>query len=193
MRVAPLFEARMFFQLVSISPPKGDTIPRPVTTTRRIAKLLKGQKTNGPPPWAGSRSCQAARTPPGRRGGRSGLVGLDIVDRVLDGADLLGRVVGNLDSELLLEGHDQLDDVEAVGAEIVDEAGFLGDLAFLDPEMLDDDLLHPVGGLAHVAPFPRGVFSFDHALAAVRARRQGARHKRRRARRDGWQRRYVRA
>src|SRR3546814_10251915 len=28
----------MFFQLVSTSPPKGETMPRPVTTTRRITR-----------------------------------------------------------------------------------------------------------------------------------------------------------
>jgi hypothetical protein len=36
--------------------------------------------------------------------------------------DLLGRVVGDLDAEFFLEGHHQLDGVEAVGAQIVDEA-----------------------------------------------------------------------
>src|SRR5688572_4906636 len=83
----------------------------------------------------------------------SGLVGLDISDCVIDRRDLLGGVVGNLDSELLLEGHDQFDDVEAVRAEIIDEARFLGDLLGLDAKMLDDDLLHAVGGLAHILPF----------------------------------------
>jgi hypothetical protein len=43
MRVAPLFEARMFFQLVSMSPPSGDTIPRPVTTTRRMLSSSTGK------------------------------------------------------------------------------------------------------------------------------------------------------
>src|SRR5205814_8679997 len=88
----------------------------------------------------------------------SGLVLVDIVDRVLDSRDLLGGVVRNLDSELLLERHHQLDDVEAVGAELVDEARFLGDLVRFDAQMLDDDLLNAVGSLAHSPPFPRGAY-----------------------------------
>src|SRR4051794_20567060 len=107
----------MFLQLVSTSPPSGETIPRPVTTTRRIKQLPKKtniEKTNGPPPWTGSRSCQAAPHRVGETPGL-GLVGVDILDGVADRRDLLGGVVGNLDPELLLEGHDELDDVEAVG------------------------------------------------------------------------------
>src|SRR5262245_7927192 len=110
----------------------GVTRPRPVTTTRRMAG------TAGPAP------------------GRISLVGLDVGDRVLHGRDLLGGVVGNLAPELLLERHDELDRVEAVRAEIIDEAGVLGDLGVLDAEMLDDDLLHPRGdvALAHLRDLP---------------------------------------
>ncbi len=67
------------------------------------------------------------------------LLAFDIVDRVLDGRDLLGGIVGNLDAKLFLEGHDQFDDVEAVRTQIVNEAGILGDPVGLDAEMLDDD------------------------------------------------------
>ncbi len=80
------------------------------------------------------------------------LVLFDVAVGVADGVDLLGRVVGNLDAELFLEGHHQLDDVEAVGAQIVDEARVGRDLVFLDAEVLDNDLLHAVGGVAHVLP-----------------------------------------
>src|SRR5688572_17459088 len=145
---APLLLARMFFQLVSTSPPSGVTRPRPVTTTRRIAHSMLVPKQTA------SRLVREAVLPRLRRnvaaeGARSALVLVDIVDRVLDRRDLLRGVVGNLDPELLLESHHQLDDVEAVGAEVVDEAGFLGDLLRVDAEMLDDDLLHPIGSLAH--------------------------------------------
>jgi hypothetical protein len=47
----------------------------------------------------------------------------DELHRVADGLDMLRRVVGDLDVELFFEGHDQLDVVEAVGAQIVDETG----------------------------------------------------------------------
>src|SRR3546814_7211411 len=38
---APDLDAMMFFQVVSTSPPSGLTMPRPVTTTRRICLLRK--------------------------------------------------------------------------------------------------------------------------------------------------------
>ena len=50
---------------------------------------------------------------------------------VADGLDLLGGIVGDLAAELLLERHHQLDGVEAVRAQIVDEARVVGDLVGL--------------------------------------------------------------
>ena len=46
---------------------------------------------------------------------------LDVLDGVADGDDLLGVLVRDLDVELLLEGHHQLDRVERVGAQVLDE------------------------------------------------------------------------
>src|SRR5215216_3182785 len=46
---APLLLARMFFQLVSTSPPSGVTRPRPVTTTRRIFSLHDIHQNKRPP------------------------------------------------------------------------------------------------------------------------------------------------
>src|SRR5688572_4410332 len=147
---APLLPARIFFQVVSTSAPKGVTSPRPVTTTRRMISLHgKLQKQTASLQAAGSRSCRRRFSQRRQMADPLALVLLDIVDRVLDGADLLGRVVGNFDTEFLFERHDQLDDVEAVGTEIVDEARVLGDLFLLDTKMFDDDLLHPIGSLAH--------------------------------------------
>ena len=52
-------------------------------------------------------------------------------------------------TELLLERHHELDDVEAVRTQIVDEARFFGHLVGFDAEVLNDDLLNAVGGVAH--------------------------------------------
>ena len=46
---------------------------------------------------------------------------VQILDRVPNGPHLLGVLVGNVHSELLLEGHHELDRVERVGPEILDE------------------------------------------------------------------------
>src|SRR5690606_18053655 len=67
---------------------------------------------------------------------------LDEIDRILDGDDLLRRVVGNLATEFLFKGHHQFHRVQAVGAQIVDETRGLGNLCIIDAQMLDDDLLH---------------------------------------------------
>src|SRR5688500_20284448 len=93
---------------------------------------------------------------------------LDVVDRVLHGEDLLGRVVGNLDAELFLERHDELDGVEAVSAQIVDEARVLGDLVGLDAQMLNNDLLHAICDVAHEMPLQNSGFASATSFASPR-------------------------
>ena len=46
------------------------------------------------------------------------LVCRDVVDCLPDGLDLLRVLVGDLDPELILELHDQLDQVERIGVEV---------------------------------------------------------------------------
>src|SRR3954452_2999171 len=72
------------------------------------------------------------------------LVGSDVVDGLPDGRDLLGVLVRDLDPEGVLELHDQLDQVERVGVEVLLERRLLGDLALLDPELLGQNLLDPL-------------------------------------------------
>ena len=75
-------------------------------------------------------------------------VRLDEVDRLSDGVDLLRLLVGDLRSELRLKLHEQLDDVEAVGVEVVGEARLAGDLLGLRIGVLGndvDDLLFDLG------------------------------------------------
>src|SRR5947209_18450270 len=69
------------------------------------------------------------------------LVAGDVVDRLADGRDLLRVLVRDLDPELVLELHDQLDEVERVGVEILLEGRLLVDLALVDAQLLDQDLL----------------------------------------------------
>ena len=65
---------------------------------------------------------------------------LDVVDRLADGLDLLGLFVGDGDLELLFQLHHQLDDVERVGADVLDEGGRVGDLLLVHAEVFADDL-----------------------------------------------------
>jgi len=75
---------------------------------------------------------------------------LDELYGIAKGLDGLGGVIGDLDAELFFEGHDQFDRVEAVGAQIVDERGVLGNLVLFHTQVLYNDLLHAVGDIAHV-------------------------------------------
>src|SRR5690606_34268244 len=67
---------------------------------------------------------------------------------------LLRRVIGNFAAELLFERHDEFDGIEAVGAKVVDEAGVVGNLRFLNPKMLDDYFLNALRDIAHARSSP---------------------------------------
>jgi len=75
-------------------------------------------------------------------------------DGIADSLDLLGGVIGNLDAELFFECHDQLDRVEAVRTQVVDELGALVYLGSLDSKMLDNNLFHTLGNVAHLKILP---------------------------------------
>src|SRR3982751_4663790 len=154
-------------QAVSTSAPSGVTSPNPVTTTRRMAfsvllaldLYLKTKRPPAPVETLGRGADSifvGALSGPGiartATPARSALVLVDEGDRVLHGRDLLGGIIRNLDFKLFLEGHHQLDDVEAVGAQIIDEARVRRHLVFFDAQVLDNDLLNAVGGIAHVMP-----------------------------------------
>src|SRR6266540_813026 len=81
--------------------------------------------------------------------GPLGGVLFDVIDRVLDGPDLLGILVRDLGPKLFLEAHDELDQVEGISVEIVDEGGLRLDLVLVDAELLNDDLLETLVGGGH--------------------------------------------
>src|SRR5689334_25202645 len=94
--------------------------------------------------WVNARSRSSSGSPsisalsgPGASG-RSA-VGGDVVDRLTDGRDLLGILVGDLETELVFELHDQLDQVERVGVQITLERRVLGDLLLVHAELLDEN------------------------------------------------------
>src|SRR6516165_12743059 len=125
----PLFPATSAAQFASVPIPSDDTRPMPVTTTRRLLVM-------------------SLRRPAllFRFGVR-----IDVLDGLFDARNLLGVLVGNLDPELLLECHHQLDRVERVCAKIVYKRGIRRYLFFIDPELLHDDALHFVGYRHHAS------------------------------------------
>src|SRR6186713_344270 len=107
--------------------PTGLMRPSPVTTTRR--RLM--------------RCCSV-----GNEG--SGLLVLDgVVDRQLHGGDLLGFFVGDLDAELVFEGHHQFHGVERIGAQVCHESLLVGHIGFRNAQLFGDDFLHTCFDIAH--------------------------------------------
>src|SRR5215207_2927655 len=117
-------------------------------TTRRIAPTRDPRGNL----WSNrSRAfeCQDRCGSASREDASSGCILLQELYGVADRQNGLCRVIGDLAAELLLEGHDQLDSIEAVGPKVVDEARVLGDLVGLDSEMLHHDLLYALRDIAH--------------------------------------------
>src|SRR5215469_6354284 len=77
-------------------------------------------------------------------------VGIDVVDRVLHGADLLRLFVGDFDVEGFFEGHDQFDRVQRVGAEVVYKRRVGRDFALVYTQLLNNDLLNTLFYGCHV-------------------------------------------
>lgn len=65
-------------------------------------------------------------------------VGGDEVDGEIDGADLVGIAVGDLEPEFLFQGHHHLYGVQAVEAQVVAEAGIWGDLHMAHHSMISE-------------------------------------------------------
>src|SRR5262245_53906895 len=123
----PLVPAASAAQFSSVPMPSDDTRPMPVTTTRRLLPIL----------WFTPRPIPRLLLALGVR--------FDVLDGFLDASDLLRVFVGDLEAELLLERHDELDGVERIGAQIVDERGVRRYFLLVDPELFHDDALHFVG------------------------------------------------
>src|SRR5204863_8432748 len=123
MGLRPIVPARSAAQFASVPMPSDDTRPIQVTTTRRLPTI----------PWL-------------IRGLLLALgVRFDVLDCFLHTRDLLGILVGDLEAELLLERHDELDGVERISAQVVDERGVRRHFLFVHAELLHDDALHFVG------------------------------------------------
>ena len=58
-------------------------------------------------------------------------------------------LVGDLDVEGLLKGHDQFDRVERVGAQVVHERSLGRDLRLVHAQLLDDDLFYAFFNRCH--------------------------------------------
>src|SRR2546428_4899940 len=69
-------------------------------------------------------------------------VALDVLRRFADGPDLFRLLIRDLQGELILQSHHELDDVERIRPQILDEPRLGRHLIGLHAELIRDDRLH---------------------------------------------------
>src|SRR5438876_967066 len=93
-------------------------------------------------PWPGKTKA-TGRAPYGAIiptcGSGDGHLPLDVIPGLAHGAKLLGVFIGNLHPVFLFEGHDQLDEIEGIGLQVLGKGGVRGYLLDIDAELLRDD------------------------------------------------------
>src|SRR6516225_2257032 len=119
--LAPLSPLRMRFQVGSTPQPSGDTMPRPVTTTRLISCTPERDLRPATISRRTARSRSIRRSNQRRKRPSALCVLFEKFRGVADSQNGLRGVVGNLATELFFKSHDELDRVEAVGAQVVDK------------------------------------------------------------------------
>ena len=67
---------------------------------------------------------------------------LNVFDNVADRLDVLDLLVGDLNVELFLEGHDQIDQIQRICAEVIDDAGLHRYLFILNIELVNQNLFY---------------------------------------------------
>mgnify|MGYP007112013749 CR=1 FL=1 len=70
--------------------------------------------------------------------------------RIADRQDGFGGVSGDFHAEFFFESHHEFNRVQAVRAEIIDEAGLIDDLFRIDVEVFDYDLADAISDIAHI-------------------------------------------
>src|SRR3954453_4140833 len=168
-RLTPDRPASSASQVLGTSPPRGVVAPSPVTTTSAVDVLmdflLKEWRGPGKAPPAGSR-CER-----GQGGPSSALVLLDEADRVADGLDVAQLVVGDGDTELVLDRGGDLDHRQRVDVEVVGERLLGSGVGRGHPGHLLQDLGQTgldLLGAAHAGPLSRMGRMKDPVLPTTR-------------------------
>src|ERR1700737_2688806 len=145
---APLSLLRIRFQVVSTPQPSGETMPSPVTTTR----LISSTPANYSRPTTRNRWTarpRSVRLRQHRAGASAFRVLFEKFCSVADGQNRLRRIVGNFAAKLFFKRHHELDGIEAVGAEVVNEARVVDHFFGFNTKVFDHNLLHSLANLTH--------------------------------------------
>src|SRR5947209_11229458 len=145
---APLSLLRMRFQVGSTPHPSGDTMPRPVTTTRLISSTpARYSRRHDDKPADRSPTVPPAQAAPG---GASALrVFFEKFGCVAHRQNRLRGIIGNFTTEFLFKGHHELDRIETVGAEVINEARVVDHFFGFNTKVFDHDLLNSLANLTH--------------------------------------------
>src|SRR6202165_3762362 len=146
--LAPLSLLRMRLQVVSTPQPSGDTMPRPVTTTR----LISTTPTHHSRPK--TRNRWTVRPRPVRfHQRRAGASAFRVLFKkfcgVANGQNRLRGVIGYFATEFFFKRHHELDGIEAVGAEVINEARVVDHFFGFNTKVFDHDLLNSLANLTH--------------------------------------------
>src|ERR1700681_4092515 len=146
--LAPLSLLRMRLKVVSTPQPRGDTMPRPVTTTR----LISTTPTHHSRPK--TRNRWTVRPRPVRfHQHRAGASAFRVLFKkfcgVANGQNRLRGVIGNFATEFFFKRHYELDGIEAVGAKVVNEARVVDHFFGFNTKVFDHDLLNSLANLTH--------------------------------------------
>src|ERR1700722_9464372 len=146
--LAPLSLLRMRFQVGSTPQPSGDTMPRPVTTTRLISSTpARNSRPTTRNRWTARPRPVRLRQAP--RGASAFRVLFEKFCGVADGQNRLRGIIGNFTTEFFFKRHHELDGIEAVGAEVVNEARVVDHFFGFNTKVFDHDLLNPLANLTH--------------------------------------------
>ena len=95
----------------------------------------------------------------------SGLdVRASVVDRLLNGRDLLSFFIRNFHAEFVFESHHEFNRVERVCTKVVHERSFVLDLTFCNAQLFCDDLLD---ALFDIVPYPSKGKEFKNTGARI--------------------------
>src|SRR5258705_10083954 len=146
--LAPLSLLRIRFQVGSTPQPSGDTMPRPVTTTRLISSTpARDSRSTKRSRWTVRprpvRLCQH------RAGASAFCVLFEKFCGVADSQNRFRGIVGNFTTEFFFKRHHELDGIEAVGAEVVNEARVVDHFFGFNTKAFAHDLLNPLANPTH--------------------------------------------
>ena len=91
----------------------------------------------------------------------------DVTDCVTDGGDFLRIFVGNLATEFLFKGHDQLDQVERICLQIFTKTSCGDDLVRIHPQQIDNNILHLFRDRSHPFLLIRGDNAAPRPIARI--------------------------